>query len=65
MRKGSLVGRCNIAYYITCTDHLRCWRVETLLIRVSVLGNEALENRNALWLTMLTKEMVGRMENIL
>ena len=28
------------------------------MIRVSVLGNEALENRNALW--FLTKEMVGK-----
>ena len=28
------------------------------MIRVSVLGNEALENRNALW--FLTKEMVDK-----
>ena len=42
-------GKMQYIYCITCTDHLRCWRVETLLIRVSVLGNEALENRNALW----------------
>lgn len=31
---------------ITCTGHPRCWGVGTLLIRVRVLGNEALENRN-------------------
>ncbi len=30
----------------TCIDYPRGWGVGTLLIRVSILGNEVLENRN-------------------